>query len=306
MKIIQLLVVTLIIATLSSFNLHARPAPKDISAGKIKTYINFASEFIQPRNVHVWTPDGYNANKRYPVLYMHDGNMLFDAAVTWNNQEWGVDEVASALISEDKIRPFIVVAIDNIDETRFFEYFPAKAQLFANEVKNADAIPQPFLDIQFIGDSYLKFLVEELKPFIEKNYAVSTKLEDTAIMGSSMGGLISMYAISEYPEEFGMAACVSTHYPGWTPEEKTPIGDTILAYMDKTLPSAGKHKIYYDFGTTDIDRYYEVYQVQVDKMMEKRGYTAKDWMTHKDEGAGHNEDAWRNRLHIPYTFMFGR
>lgn len=279
-----------------------RPIPKVISEGSIHTIENFESEFIAPRNVHVWLPDGYTVEKKYPVLYMHDGHMLFDPTNTWNKQEWGVDEVVSKLIKDGKVPPFIVVGIDSLDDTRYQEYFPEKAQVYAKN--SSESIPEAFLEIDFMADNYLQFLVKELKPFIKSKYSVSTKREDTALMGSSMGGLISMYALSEYPNEFGKAACISTHFPGWVPEQSNGIGGSIVAYMSDNFPEAGNHKIYYDFGTEDLDSFYEPYQVLVDELMKTKGYTNSDWLTFKDEGAGHNEVSWNKRLHIPMTFLF--
>jgi enterochelin esterase-like enzyme len=280
----------------------ARPIPKVVSAGTIETIENFESKFIKPRNVHVWLPEGYSAEMTYPVLYMHDGHMLFDPTNTWNKQEWGVDEVASELIKNGDVRPFIVVGIDSLDDTRYLEYFPQKAQAYAK--KSAETIPEAFLEIEFMADNYLQFLVKELKPFIKENYSVSADAKDTALMGSSMGGLISMYALSEYPEEFGMAACISTHFPGWVPEQSSGIGAAILLYMNDSLPNAGNHKIYYDHGTEELDSYYEPYQLQVDQIMRLKGYSESNWLTFRDEGAGHNEASWNKRLHLPMKFLF--
>jgi hypothetical protein len=282
---------------------EAKELPKTVSSGKLISVEAFESKFVPARNVHIWLPETYDNKTKYPVLYMHDGHMLFDGATTWNKQEWGVDEVASSLIEQNKVRPFIVVGIDSIDETRYIEYFPQKAQSYAEKTKLE--VPEAFSSLTFSADNYLKFLVTELKPYVEKNYSVSTKLGDTGIMGSSMGGLISMYAISEYPEVFGMAACVSTHFPGWIPTEPSKVGDAILGYMNESLPTAGKHKIYFDYGTEGIDAYYEPYQVQADGIMIARGYDKASWITFRDEGAGHNEESWNSRLHRPLTFLFG-
>ena len=289
--------------TVLMFCVASRPIPKVISAGSIQTIENFESEFIKARNVHIWLPEGYNTEQKYPVLYMHDGHMLFDPTNTWNNQEWGVDEVVSKLIKEGSVIPFIVVGIDSLDDTRYLEYFPQRVKGYAK--KSSNDIPEAFLEIDFMADNYLQFLVKELKPFIESNYSVSSKREDTALMGSSMGGLISMYALSEYPSEFGKAACISTHFPGWIPEETNGIGDAIVAYMSDSFPKAGSHKIYFDFGTEELDSYYEPYQIKVDELMVRKGYTESDWLTFKDIGAGHNEVSWNKRLHIPLTFLFG-
>jgi len=97
-----------------------------VSGGKIVHYENFNSVFVDPRNIDVWLPDGYSQEKRYAVIYMHDGQMLFDSTHTWNHQEWCVDETLTKLLKEKKIKNCIVVAIWNIPEKRFAEYFPEK------------------------------------------------------------------------------------------------------------------------------------------------------------------------------------
>ena len=149
------------------------------------------------------------------------------------------------------------------------------------------------------SDEYLKFIVTELKPFIDANYATAANLSNTFIIGSSMGGLISLYAASEYPEVFGGAGCVSTHFP---------LGEgVILEYMKKHLPSPKNHKIYFDYGTETLDAQYEPYQTEADKIMKKKGYKKdKNWITRKFPGEEHSEKSWRKRVDVPITFFLGK
>ena len=145
-------------------------------------------------------------------------------------------------------------------------------------------------------DNYLRFLVQELKPFIDKSYSTLTGRADTFVMGSSMGGLASLYALSEYPEIFGGAGCLSTHWPAGK--------DVFLEWFKAHLPNAGEHKIYFDYGTATLDSLYEPYQLQMDHSMRQLGYTqGVDWITMKFPGAEHNEAAWRARVHIPLEFL---
>ena len=150
-----------------------------------------------------------------------------------------------------------------------------------------------------ISDLYLKFLVTELKPYIDSNYRTRTDRQNTFVMGSSMGGLISAYAITEYPEIFGGAGCVSTHFP---------LGDgAIVEYLSNKLPDPSTHKIYWDYGTETLDHNYEAYQ----KLMDSHGYAAgyvegENWMSRKFEGHEHSERAWRARVHIPLIFLLGK
>jgi predicted alpha/beta superfamily hydrolase len=147
------------------------------------------------------------------------------------------------------------------------------------------------------GDAYLKYLVTELKPLIDRSYRTLPDPAHTATMGSSMGGLISAYALNEYPGVFGRAGCVSTHWP---------LGDGMLIpYFVQHLPKPGLHRIYFDFGTATLDSNYEPYQQRVDDGLRAAGYTeGKDWLTKKFPGHEHSERFWRQRVEIPLEFMF--
>jgi enterochelin esterase-like enzyme len=155
------------------------------------------------------------------------------------------------------------------------------------------------------SDNYLKFIVKELKPIIDKKYAVHKEMEHTFIAGSSMGGLISMYAICEYPEVFGGAACLSTHWPGIFQVENNPIPNAFYQYLKMKLPNPTNHKLYFDFGTATLDALYEPLQNEVDLIMKQKGYDSNHWMTQKFEGENHSELSWQKRLHIPFQFLFG-
>ncbi len=147
-----------------------------------------------------------------------------------------------------------------------------------------------------ISDAYLKFLVKELKPFNDQNYRTLPDQAHTLMMGSSMGGLISLYALEQFPHIFGAADCLSTHWP---------IGDDILVeYLGGHLPAPGSHRLYFDYGTATLDAEYEPYQNRLDAWMQRAGFQlGKDWITQKFEGAEHNEAAWRARVHIPLKFL---
>ncbi|TNE61033.1 MAG: alpha/beta hydrolase [Bacteroidetes bacterium] len=290
---------------------HTAPMPT-LSGGTLIRHENFPSRFIAARNVDVWLPDGYDTTRRYAVLYMHDGQMLFDSTVTWNKQEWGVDEVATQLIANGTIRPCIVVAVWNSVNGRFSDYFPQKPFEYLPErlrdsllqhIQNAE---QTELRPDHVrSDKYLQFLVTELKPFIDQHYATLTDPVNTCIAGSSRGGLISMYAFCEYPEVFGGAACLSTHWPGTYTNENNPIPAAFVRYMREALPPAGDNRIYFDYGTTTLDSLYEPHQLLVDQVMREKGYTSRNWETRKFEGAPHTENAWNKRLHLPLTFLLG-
>jgi predicted alpha/beta superfamily hydrolase len=280
-----------------------------VSSGKVERLENFPSQYVSARNVDIWLPEGYTPDQKYAVLYMHDGQSLYDAQTTWNKQEWGVDEHVSALMRDSIIKPTIVVGVWNSGANRHSDYFPqtpfeSLTQEYQDSLyqMNRDS-GSPLFASKVQSDNYLKFLVEELKPYIDSHYATLTEKENTAVMGSSMGGLISLYAICEYPQVFGRAACLSTHWPGAFNPEDSRIPQAFLDYMEFYLPCSMDHKIYFDYGTATIDAWYEPYQLLVDERMINSGFTEKSWMTQKFEGANHSEEAWNARLDIPLKFL---
>ena len=218
---------------------NARPTEYlDLARGQVERIENFESQFITARNIDVWLPDDYSADKKYAVLYMHDGQMLFDSTRSWNKQEWGVDETMGQLLEEDKIREAIVVGIWNT-EFRHSEYFPQKP---------FESLPEAFQDsllsdykrnetsslfkMEVVSDKYLAFIVKELKPFIDEKYATYSDRANTFIAGSSMGGLISLYALCEYPEVFAGAGCLSTHWIGIFDTLNNPIPKLFSQYVE--------------------------------------------------------------------------
>ena len=280
--------------------------------GIIHRIDSFPTKFIVPRTVDIWLPSNYAEDKKYSVLYMQDGQMLFDSSSTWNKQEWMVDEVVSKLNAENKIEDIIVVAIWNIPNIRHADLFPKKPllQLSKDKIEFIYVEAQKLnynLKIEDINsDNYLKFIVKELKPYIDKKYSVYNDAKHTGIMGSSMGGLISMYAICEYPKVFGKAACLSTHWVGFRDFENNPIPVSFFAYMEKNLPNPKDHKIYFDYGTETLDASYLKYEYRVDEVLQSKGYTTENYKNLKFEGENHSEASWQKRINIPIEFMFGK
>lgn len=284
-----------------------------VSAGQIIRLERFSSRFVTQRHVDILLPDRYDSSQKYCVLYLHDGQMLFDSSLTWNGQSWEVDQVISRLIDGGKIRPVIVVGIWNGVETRHSDYFPQKPfeslttnqqdELFKAKRTDGEAV---FKVQKVNSDDYLKFIIQELKPYIDSHFPTIKGLQGTYIAGSSMGGLISLYAICEYPKVFGGAACLSTHWPGIFTMENNPVPDAFVRYLDENLPNPRSHKIYFDFGTATLDSLYEPLQNRVDIVMKHRGYSGKNWMTLKFPGEDHSERAWRTRLEVPLLFLLGK
>jgi predicted alpha/beta superfamily hydrolase len=290
----------------------AQTIPK-VASGTIERIDNFKSQFVTKRNIDIWLPENYSAEKKYSVLYMHDGQMLYDPETTWNKQAWDVDDVLGKLMQESKIQDVIVVGIFNGDSTRHIDYFPQRPfeslttfqqdSIYKANRSNGQSI---FNNGKINSDNYLKFIVQEVKPLIDKKYSVYTDKAHTFVAGSSMGGLISMYAICEYPNVFGGAACLSTHWPGIFGIKGNPIPDAFFNYLKLNLPNPKDHKIYFDYGTATLDAMYETLQPQVDEIMKSKDYTSTSWMTKKFEGDDHSEKAWKSRFAIPMEFLMGK
>ena len=239
--------------------------------GNIDIYEDFDSQLVAPRTVRVWTPADYDPHRKYDVIYMHDGQNLFDASITWNGQEWGVDETMTRLISEGRIRPCIVVGID-CGSLRYEEYYPSKICGNISE----GTLPEGFTPL---GDEYLRFIVEEVKQFIDGRYSTWGDAAHTFVSGSSCGGLISSYALCEYPEVFSGAACLSTHSNMWNPHtdaDQTPAADAYREYLRQNLPADQDHKLYMDCGDKTIDAGYDKTQKAINDMILTLNWTTED------------------------------
>ncbi|MGB1184254.1 MAG: alpha/beta hydrolase [Schleiferiaceae bacterium] len=278
------------------------------STGTLLRLDSFESNYIRTRPVDVWLPSGYKPKRKHAVLYMYDGQMLFDSSSTWNKQEWGVDETLDRLIASKQVLPTIVVALHNGGVQRNFEYFPqapfeALQKTFSDSLMS-DVASHYGSDSTFPvqSDAYLKYIVEEVKPLIDSTFSTYTSKEGTVIAGSSMGGLMSMYVLGEYPEVFSKALCLSTHWPGgYSPNDEVPA--VFHSYIQSHLDASKQVSIYFDYGTETLDQMYEPFQLQVNEVLEQNGFTqGEDWVTKKFEGAEHSEKSWADRLDVPLLF----
>ncbi len=279
-----------------------------VSSGSIKHFEKFPSKFVLPRNVDVWLPDGYNGKNKYAVLYIHDGQDMFDSIVSENKAEWKIDEVMTQLQKEGKIKKTIVVAIWNTGKFRHSDYFPQKPfQSFSKEKQDSmykvKYGKNLMIHKEIESDNYLKFLIQELKPFIDSSFKTLKNKEHTFTMGSSMGGLISMYAVCEYPNIFGGAACLSTHWNGLLPEKNNSIPNAFLTYLNTTVPDPITHRLYFDYGTIMPDYFYKPLQAKVDSLFEVKGYTQMNYISKEFKGANHSPEAWSARVDVPLYFL---
>lgn len=271
--------------------------------------IHFDSTYVSPRNLSIWLPRQYHEqpHQHFPVLYMQDGQNLFDETLEIENS-WQLDITAQRLMDDGKIAPAIIVGIWN-SWIRRLDYFPQKAaDYFTQEdeaiiAKAKQELGDP-LDTPWQGDAYLKFIVEEVKPYVDSHYRTLPQREHTMVAGSSYGGLISLYALTEYPDIFSAAACLSTHWPILYSNAHMSPSEAIRAYLREYLPSAGKHRIYFDYGSEGLDQYYEVHQSQVDDIMQSKGYASGcDWITRSFPGTDHTERDWAARMDVVLGFL---
>ena len=299
----------LLVAVPAAAQSQTGPAPH-VSAGTIVDLGILQSKYADPRRVVVWLPSGYRADgPKYAVLYMHDGQNLFDTKSAGYGMEWQIDETLDRLIREKKTRPTIVVGIWSTPK-RLQEYVPSKA--FNGLPADYRQKVRALYGGDPLSDGYLKFLVRELKPTIDRRFNVKTDAADTVIMGSSMGALISLYAIDEYPRIFGAAGMMSTHWPLVITPDNKPISDeeyeivssAFERYLAPALPDARTHKLYFDHGSETLDANYARYQDRVDVVVARRGY--RQWgssLSLSFPGQKHNEISWASRVAVPLQFL---
>jgi enterochelin esterase-like enzyme len=265
--------------------------------GRLVYWTDVASAFLrQTRHVAIWLPPDYDstATTRYPVLYMHDGQNLFDPRLGFTGVDWGVDEAVVRLSQRGTIPPVIVVGVWNSAE-RGTEYSPWHR-----------------------ASAYARFLTEELMPRVNAEFRTLKGPENTAVMGSSMGGLLSFYLVTHHPEAFGACGCVSTHFPlsqavaerSFQGAVKVANPDTIpyiIRDIDSGLRVPRGARYWFDFGSQGLDSAYAASHEAVRAwLLRQRLVEERDFVVRRYEGATHNEASWRARLDDPLTFLFGR
>lgn len=289
--------------------------PPEVSAGKIEAGPLASSVHLaQLPRVWVWLPDGYSADTaaRFPVLYMHDAENLFDRRHSNFGKEWQVDETTTRLAARGDLREWIVVGIESPRE-RYATFFPQKVWDFLPEDFRLQVIQGDFGGTDrprvLMADAYLAFMVTELKPAIDARYRTLTGARDTAVMGASMGGLISLYAMAEYPQVFGQAAGLSPHLPMGGVEapdmEARPaaVAAAFDAYLATTALDPAAGRVYLDHGTGTLDAFYPPFFKAFDAMMAQRGWALPHYESRSFFGAEHEENAWAQRLDIPLAFL---
>ncbi|UCE93603.1 MAG: alpha/beta hydrolase [Flavobacteriaceae bacterium] len=229
------------------------------------------------RRVWIYLPQGYETNqKKYPVLYMHDGQNLFDQTLSFSG-EWKVDETLDKL--KDSIGPeLIVIAIDNGGAERIDEYS-------AWNIKNYTTKAE--------GDQYIKFITENFKPYVDENYRTLKEAENTGIMGSSLGGLISFYAAIKYPEVFGKAGVFSPSFP---------LVDEEIEISERN-PELQKLRIYFMSGGLEGHNMVQEMKLMSEKMI-RSGIPDRNIHTRVNPYGEHNEKLWKEEFESAVIWLF--
>jgi predicted alpha/beta superfamily hydrolase len=250
--------------------------------GDIRTHESFHSRYLEhDRTVVVYLPPGYDAKTavRYPTLYLHDGQNVFDQATSFGD-EWRVDETAQSLITAGSIEPIIVVGVYNVGDARVDEYTPTTR---ADKGDGGHA------------DDYGRMLVEELKPFIDATYKTFPGAANTAIGGSSLGGLLTMHLGLRYPTAFGKLAVLSPSV--WWDNR------VILGEVD-ALPNKLPQRIWLDAGTREGEETIANSRLLRDALVKKGWVVGQDLMYLEADGGEHNEASWAARVGPVLEFLF--
>lgn len=277
--------------------------------GSINRYTSFPSKYVTPRTIDVWLPIDYSPSKKYSVLYMNDGQDLFDPSVDARKPEMEIDETITRLVKEGKLKNTIAIGIYNVASDRSEDYLPQKPiENLPKKMRDSMLNVVRAFDKSFKinSDNYLKFLTQEVKPYIDATYSTKLDFKETYIGGASMGGLISMYAVCEYPETFGGAICMSTHWVGGIPTPGNPLPEQFFNYIKENLPSPDTHKFYFDFGTNGLDRYYTQYEDDVNELFVTNGFNNSGIFRNiKFQDGNHNVESWRPRFPDALEMMLG-
>jgi len=262
------------------------------------TYFDMPGGNIQQKGISIFLPNAYTTAKKYPVVYWTDGQDLFNDGPG----KWNLNATAQNLINSGQIKETIIVGI-NSDQYRFREYLPSATWVSLDQstkdifVKETGGNP--------LGDEFLKFLVTELKPKIDSEYSTLSDQQNTFIGGSSMGGLIGIYALCKYPDIFKGNISMSTHWMGSLGYHNTDWFPKFKDYLTANLPDPTSHKLYFDHGTVGLDDSYTGRQNEVDAILKAKGYSDSNFRSLVIQGGDHAPLFWSARVDNPLKFQIG-
>lgn len=253
-----------------------------MNPGQLRKHDNFRSRFLRnQRDLIIYLPPGYDEqpDRRFPVLYLHDGQNLFDGATAFNGQDWHVGQTADYAISAGFVEPLIIVGIYNTGKARINEYTPTKVPRLGGGR----------------ADRYAKFLIEEVKPFTDRDYRTKGDPWNTGLGGSSLGGLVSLYLGLKFSRIFGKIAALSPSV--WWNQR------IILRFAD-AAPVEPRPRIWLDIGTREGPRIVDDVEKFRDVLLHKGWQYDRDLHYDRVEGAEHNEAAWAARVGPFLQFLF--
>ena len=262
--------------------------PKHTLTGNIKRHRGFPSKILgNQRNVLVYLPRGYRrlSRRRYPVLYLHDGQNVFDAATSFSGVEWGMDETAERLIKESLIEPLIIVAVANTGEERIHEYAPTRGVIDAKAKRKKRS--------KGLARKYGHFLIEELKPYIDRKYRTKPDAEFTGLGGSSLGGLATLAIGILYPHAFSRLMMMSPSI-WWD--------DFAIYRLVDSIGQKPPLKIWLDTGTAEPG--WEQARELLKRLVEKGWKLPKEIQYMEAQSADHSEAAWAARVEPALQFLF--
>lgn len=251
-----------------------------------------ASESVT-RDLLIWTPPGYddseNAERDYPVLYMFDGQNIFEQ-LPGLPDEWHADETAMKLVQSGEIEPIIIVGIPHGDVNRLEEYLP-----FGR-----------YSSTEGRGDETMAWMLREVKPKIERAFRVRSGRESTAIGGASLGGAMALYASTAYPEHFGMAIVESLPMMGDEGKATDEYLVGVSTWPDKIFIGMGGREVGNDESNQERNAMYRKWAQRVDRLAGRAGVPDSNRKLMIVPTATHNESAWADRFDNALRFLFGK
>ena len=267
-------------------------------SGRLLEYERVSAAGLPDQRLTMWLPPGYDAgDRRYPVLYMHDGHNLFDVTKSNFSKIWAADKAMLAAVQTGRVEPHIIIGIWAPGSDRHRQYLPRS--LYDMTSGNLRAQMDCMTSGGVMSDRYLDWITGPLKTWVDQSLRTRSGRDDTAIVGSNMGGLMSCYAFLERPEVFGQAGCVSSHWPAVDPRaiDEAPLKALWDGWFAARLGKPDGRRVWMDHGTATLDAFYAPYQQVVDARFAAAGWQkGRDWESKVYEGAEHEENAWAARL----------
>ena len=281
----------------------------DVSFGELESFV-IESDY-DTRKIQIYYPNNKKIDSDTLFIFMNDGEELFNAAESWHNMEWGIDEKIEEMNLNESELNFVIIAIHSakkgnrffVDETkRYAEYFPKESiPYFDSGFKKRRY--QEWVNKNNLY--YLEFLTEDVIPFVEDKFDILLNNRNLGIIGASMGGLAALNALIEHPDLFGFAGCISTHWVGIKPLEYVLLplvgkidGDddtanAIISYIEDNITNIDDQKIYFDHGTVGLDSLYSKPQRRVNKILDSK---SKDYKYIVFDGYDHYAPEFGSRF----------